>query len=144
MKNDSLIPLSFLIGKWNVEMKHSSIPNSLNWEDTFEWVEDSFIIWHWQGKNEVPKSISIIGRNEEKSGDIYTMLYYDQRGISRRLEMSFDNGTWKYWRMDPDFSQRFEASVSNEGTIIKGEGETSKDNGKTWEHDFFITYTKLQ
>ena len=50
MKNAALTPLSFLIGKWDVEMAHTALPKPLNWEDSFEWVEDSFIIWHWQGK----------------------------------------------------------------------------------------------
>jgi hypothetical protein len=144
MKNAALMPLSFLIGKWHIEMKHIALPKPLNWEDSFEWVEDSFIIWHWQGKNEVPKATSIIGRNENNSGNMYTMLYHDQRGVSRLLEMSFENGIWKYWRLDTDFSQRFEGNVSKDGNVIRGKGEASKDNRKTWEHDYSIIYTKIK
>jgi hypothetical protein len=144
MKNASLKPLEFLIGKWNVEMVHTALPKPLSWEDSFEWVEDSFIMWHWQGKDEVPKATSIIGRNENKSGNIYTMLYHDVRGVSRIMNMSFENGIWKYLRLDPDFSQRFEGIVSKDGNVIKGKGEVSKNSGKTWVHDFSITYTRIK
>jgi hypothetical protein len=144
MKNAALTPLNFLIGKWSVEMVHVAISHPLYWEDSFEWVENSFIIWHWQGKNEVPKATSIIGRNENKSGNIYSMLYYDVRGVSRVFEMSFANGMWKYYRLDPDFSQRFEGIVSKDGNDIKGKGEMSKNGGKTWQHDFSLTYTRIQ
>jgi len=144
MKNTALTPHSFLIGKWNVEMVHTALPKPLNWEDSFEWVEESFIIWHWQGKNEVPKATSIIGRNENKSGIIYTMLYYDNRGVSRILEMSFEDGLWKYSRLDSDFSQRFEGMVNEDRNVIKGKGEVSKDGGETWNDDFSIIYTRIK
>lgn len=144
MKNAALAPLGFLIGKWNVEMVHSALPQPLSWEDSFEWVEDSFIIWHWQGKAEVPKATAIIGRNENKSGNIYTMLYYDERGVSRIMEMSFENGIWRYRRLDSDFSQRFEGIIDKDRKVIKGKGEVSKNGGQTWVHDFSITYTKIK
>lgn len=140
----ALSPLSILIGKWNVTMTHVAIPTPLSWQDSFDWVEDTFIIWHWEGKNEVPKATFIIGRNENKSDNIYTTLYYDSRGISRILEMSFENGIWKFWRNGSDFSQRFEGKVSEDGNTITGKGEMSHDGGDTWEHDFSITYTRVK
>lgn len=144
MRSAALTPLNFLIGKWNVEMVHSALPHPLNWEDSFEWIEESFIMWHWQGKDEVPKATSILGRNENKSGNPYTMLYHDSRGVSRVMEMSFEKGIWRYTRLDSDFSQRFEGIVTKDGEVIKGKGEVSKNGGKTWVHDFSITYTKIK
>lgn len=144
MKNAALKPLKFLIGKWNVVMEHTALPKPLSWEDSFEWVEESFIMWHWQGKDEVPKATSIIGRNENKSGNKYTMLYHDVRGVSRIMDMRYENGVWKYVRLDATFSQRFEGIVSKDRNVIKGNGETSENGGKTWKHDFSITYTKIK
>lgn len=143
-KNPELEVLSFLIGKWEVEMKHSAIPQPLTWQDTIDWLEDSFIIWHWQGKNEVPQATLIIGRNENESGNMYTMLYYDARKISRTMEMSFENGIWKFWRINSDFSQRFEGRVDESGDVISGQGDASGDGGKTWTHDYSITYKKIK
>jgi hypothetical protein len=142
-QNQALIPLSFLIGKWNVTMTHTALPNPLTWQDSFDWLENGFIIWHWEGKDEVPKATFIIGRNENKSGNIYSMLYYDARGVSRYQEMSFENNVWKFWRNGSDFFQRFVGNISEDGNTITGKGEMSHDGGKTWEHDFDITYTRV-
>lgn len=143
-QNSELEPLSFLIGKWNVEMVHAQLPDPLTWQDNVDWLENGFIIWHWQGKKEVPQATFIIGRNENKSDNLYTALYYDARGISRLIHMSFETGTWKTWRNDPEFAQRFEAKVSEDGNTITGNGDASKDGGKTWEHDYSITYTRIK
>jgi hypothetical protein len=142
-RNQELEPLSFLIGNWKVEMKHTAIPEPLTWEDSFEWFEDAFIIWHWQGKNEVPKATFIIGRNENKSDNIYSMLYYDARGVSRMLEMSLVKNIWKFWREGSDFYQRFKGEINDARNIITGIGEMSHDKGSTWKYDFSISYTKI-
>ena len=142
-KNPALAPLSILIGKWNVTMKHVAIPTPLTWQDSFEWLENSFILWHWQGKDEVPQAKIIIGVNENKSDDKYTILYYDSRSISRYQHMIFENGIWKFWREGADFYQRFEGKFSSNNNIITGKGDMSHDKGVTWEHDYDITYERI-
>lgn len=142
-KNEALKPLSVLIGEWKVTMNHVAIPEPLSWQDTFDWLEDGFIIWHWQGKNEVPAGTFIIGRNEHTTGNLYSMLYYDARGISRMLEMSFTDGIWQFERQGQDFYQRFTGKIAESGNSITGHGEMSHDRGKTWNHDYDITYTKV-
>ena len=42
-----------------------------------------------------------------------------------------------------DFSQRFTGTLSEDGNTIAGAWEICHD-GKTWEHDFDLTYTKVQ
>lgn len=143
-KNPALEPLSVLLGKWDVRMVHAKLPEPLAWQDSFDWLENAFIIWHWQGKNKVPRATFIIGRNENKSGNLYNMLYYDVRGVSRLLDMSFENGIWKFSRNDPEFSQRFEGRVSDDENTITGSGDASHDGGETWEHDYSITYTRIK
>ena len=142
-KNPSLALLDILIGKWSVTMKHVAIADPLTWQDSFEWLENSFILWHWEGKNEVPRAKIVIGVNESKSNDKYTMLYYDSRGISRKQQMLFEKGVWKYWREGTDFYQRFEGYFSSNKNVIKGRGDMSQDKGKTWQHDFDITYERV-
>jgi hypothetical protein len=141
-KNPSLSPLTVLIGTWTVEMSHVALPTPLTWQDSFEWLDNAFIIWHWEGKNEVPGAKILISRNENKPINTYSMFYYDTRGVSRIFDMSFDNGIWKFWREDADFFQRFEGTISEDGDHITGKGENSSD-GKKWEHDFSITYTRI-
>jgi hypothetical protein len=60
--------------------------------------------------------------------------------------MSLEDGVWKLWREEPDFSpldfsQRFTGTFSDDGKTIGGRWEISQD-GKTWELDFDLTYKK--
>ncbi len=142
-KNPSLASLNVLIGKWSVTMTHNSLPHPLTWQDSFEWIENAFILWHWQGKNEVPKAQSIIGHSDNSLGKMFKMFYYDSRGVSRIFDMAFDKNIWKFRREDTDFFQRFERKISEDGNTITGEGENSYDAGKNWKHDFDITYTRI-
>ena len=143
-QNTQLAPLSFLIGTWNVTMTHTSLPEPLNWQDTFSWLDNGFIVWHWQGKNEVPQATLIIGRNEKEGENKFNIFYYDARGISRFMEMSFENKVWKFSRNGDDFYQRMEYTVNEDGVSMKGNGEMSHDQGKTWNHDFNIEYKKVR
>lgn len=146
IKNPALTPLNVLIGKWNVRMFNMSWSNPddvATWQASFEWLDNAFVMWRWEGKNGVPESISIIGRNENATVNTYCLLYYDSRGVSRIYKMIFDNGIWKFWREDSDFFQRFEGKINEEGDVITGEGKNSSD-GKKWEHDYFITFTRIQ
>lgn len=142
-QNAELAPLGFLIGTWNVTMKHTAIPEPLSWQDTFSWLDNGFIVWHWQGKNEVPQATLIIGRNEQAYKNKYNIFYYDARGISRFMNMSFENKVWKFSRNGADFYQRMEYVISDDEKTMKGHGEMSHDQGKTWKHDFDIEYTKV-
>lgn len=140
-QNSKLTPLSFLIGTWNVTMTHSALPAPLNWQDNFSWLDNGFIVWHWQGKNEVPQATLIIGCNEQVTNK-FSILYYDSRGISRFLEMNFEKPVWTFWRHGNDFFQRSTYTINKTETAMTGHGEMSHDQGKTWVHDFFIEYTK--
>jgi hypothetical protein len=60
--------------------------------------------------------------------------------------MTFDGRTWTLQRTKPDFSplhfcQRFTAAVSDDGSAITGEWQTSPD-GQQWQRDFGMTYIR--
>jgi hypothetical protein len=69
------------------------------------------------------------------------MLYFDERGVSRRYETSLRDGVWRWWRSAPGFSQRFSGVISADGRTIVSHGELSRD-GTTWEPDLQLTYTR--
>ena len=60
--------------------------------------------------------------------------------------MSVEDGVWKLWRDEPDFStldfsQRFTGTFGPDGKAIAGSWEICHD-GETWEHDFDLTYVR--
>lgn len=108
----------------------------------FAWAEDGFVlVMHQVRDNDaVPAARMIIGRDGDE--DSYTVLYGDARGVSRVYRMSFASGEWRLWRDNPSFAQRFEASISEDGSRMTGHWEKAFDGGP-WEHDFDVEYTRL-
>lgn len=111
---------------------------------TFKWAEQGNVFVHAQGikKNSADNvwATWLIGRDQDFSD--YSVLYYDNRNVTRVYNMSFDNNVLKIWRNSPNFSQRFEAVLSKDKNTISGSWKKSVD-GKKWNHDFDITYTRV-
>jgi hypothetical protein len=70
------------------------------------------------------------------------MLYFDERGVSRRYEVSLEGNVWKWWRNAPGLSQRFTGVITADGRTIVSNGELSRD-GARWEPDLALTYTRV-
>jgi hypothetical protein len=71
------------------------------------------------------------------------MLYFDERGVSRKFEVTLRDNVWKWWRDAPGFSQRYQGAIVEGGDTIIGKGELSKD-GSTWEKDLDLTYKRVE
>jgi hypothetical protein len=94
---------------------------------------------------EASDGIAIISPDPEREGN-YLQHYFDSRGVAHVYKMSFENGVWKLWRDEAnfsplDFAQRYTGTFSDDGKTIAGAWEICHD-GTTWEHDFDLTYTK--
>jgi hypothetical protein len=143
--NPALKALKALVGEWETELSNASfLPDNtakLKGRVTIEWIENGGFIVIRQGDIPLPWSRWLIGRDDSEPN--YSVFYFDDRGVSRKYEMSFTKGIWKMWRNSPKFSQRFEGKLSKNGSIIKAHWEKSMD-GKNWEHDFNLTYSKLK
>ena len=142
--NPGLDQLRFLVGGWDMELSEASfLPDpgaTLRGSVTFEWIERGAALVMRMGDAATPTATWIIGRDDAEPG--YHVLYADDRGVSRVYRMSLADGTWRIWRDNPEFSQRFEAEVSAGQSEIDGSWEKSADGGTTWEHDFTIRYTR--
>ncbi len=131
--NPSLKPLEVFVGDW--EFTSPQFPDTRG-QFTFEWVEGgAFLVERMAGN-----AAWMIGRDD--STETYSILYYDSRGVSRVYAMSLEGNVWKIWRNAPGFSQRFTATLSDNGRTITGYWEKSSD-GLNWERDFDIRYVKL-
>lgn len=145
--NPALKSLEVLVGDWEMELSNASFlpspSDTVKGHVTFDWLENGgFLVMRQGDKPPSPPAASwVIGR--DGSAENYSILYFDSRGVSRRYEMSFNSGVWKIWRESPGFWQRYEGKVSEDGNTITAHWENSPD-GKKWEHDFDMTYTRAE
>lgn len=138
MPDDTATPienLGPLIGTWDVEVVFpTDPPGTMHGVAVFDWLEGgAFVVEHFGS------SAWIMGLDD--STGVFSVLYHDERGVSRVYQMSLNLGVWKIWRDAPGFSQRFEGTFREDGKRITARWELSSD-GTTWEHDFNLTYTK--
>jgi hypothetical protein len=146
---ESLEALEPFIGEWSmVPVFQNMPPLDAGARVTFEWLPGKkFLIERWEVPvPEAPDGIAIIGADPDSEGN-YLQHYFDSRGVARVYKMSFQNGVWKLWRDERDFSpldfsQRFTGTFSDDGQTIAGAWEINHD-GKTWDHDFDLTYRKI-
>jgi hypothetical protein len=142
--NPALEPLTVLVGKWKTVGTHPMVPGkTFHGHTSFSWLEGgAFLIMHSEiDEPEIPSGIAVFGTDDDTAGAFY-MLYFDERGVSRKYEASLRDNTWKWWRDAPQFSQRFTGSIVDEGRTIVGKGQLSRDGGK-WEGDLELTYTRM-
>src|SRR5580700_3169428 len=128
--NPALDDVAFLVGDWTIKLSNASFlpdPNQkINFSVTYDWKADGAVIAVQQGSAEAePPQVAtwIIGRDEDS--DSYTVLYADNRGVSRVYQMSYKDSIWKMWRNNPKFSQRFEGKVSKNRKTIDAKWEKS-------------------
>jgi len=142
--NPALAELAFLVGDWDMALSGASfLPDPeqvIRGNFGCSWIEGGAALAMHQGGPEPPIATWIIGR-DEASVD-YSVLYSDDRGVSRIYAMSLRDNRWRLWRDSAQFAQRFEATLSDDRNSIVGQWEKSSD-GREWEHDFNVTYTRL-
>ena len=140
--NPGLEPFNILIGKWKTEGSHPYIPGViLHGRTSFEWMEGgSFILMHSEIDEErIPSGIAILGSDDAIKK--FFMLYFDERGVSRKYDVSLTKNKLTWWRDDPSFSQRFTILIEKDKMI--GTGEMSKEKG-SWEKDLSLIFSRIE
>jgi len=141
--NPRLQMLSVLVGTWTTVGTHALVPGkTFHGRTTFSWIEGgAFLVMRSQiDEPDIPSGIAIFG-TDDATGDC-SMLYFDERAVSRRYETRMEGSEWRWWRHASDFSQRFVGTVSADGRTIVSRGEYSR-NGGPWEPDLALTYRRV-
>jgi hypothetical protein len=141
-RDPRLDPLDALVGTWTTEATHQAFPGVvIHGEAIFEWFEGEKLLVHrWTYDHpQMPNAIALTGL----FGDGLAMHYYDTRGLHRVYPTSLDDRVWRWWRDAPEFSQRFEGILEDDGDTIRGVAQISED-GATWEDDLTIEYRRSQ
>lgn len=145
--NPALVDLRPLVGRWRMELYNAAFlpdPDTrVSGAIEINWIEHASALRMRQGDPEnPPAAVWIIGRDDSEAA--YSVLYADDRGVSRIYRMSLDGARWQMWRDTPEFSQRFEAQLYPDTGAIRGRWEKSTDQGATWTHDFNVDYIREQ
>lgn len=141
MRNPALEAVDVLVGEWTLTLTDAWFLESRDVRQhgraTGRWLGDAFIeleaemegehVWHF-----------VLGRSD--ANEQLIALYHDPRPASRLYRMTFTGSDWTLFREDPDFHQRFVASVSADR--IQGRWEASEDDGATWRKDFDLVFER--
>jgi hypothetical protein len=140
---NSLKQFAPLLGEWTTVGTHPAFSSPVHGHSSFTWMEENvLLLWHFDWDQPLPpNAVSVIGHDDEVDAGTCTVLYTDERGVSRIYRMSMDSGVWKMWREAPGFSQRLTGTFSDDGNTITCHGELSTD-GSHWEQDLDVTYTR--
>ena len=144
LPNPALQPFRVLIGHWQTTGTHGQLPDTpLHGQTSFEWLEQgAFVLMRSQMDDpRVPRTIAIIGSDDAEGS--YYLLTFDERGVSRKYDMTLQNNLWQWWRNALGFLQRYEVRIAEDGQTLIGRGELSKD-GVSWEPDLDLTYTRIE
>jgi hypothetical protein len=147
-RDPALERLDAFLGEWTMEATFPAAPPSrIIGRTAFEWTLDrQFLLQRSEVPHPDAPNVHAVIAVDFKS-QAYCQHYFDSRGVARVYAMDFTGGVWTLLRDSPDFtpldfSQRFTGTFSDDGQTIHGEWETSRE-GSRWEHDFDLTYTKL-
>jgi hypothetical protein len=143
----ALADLQPLVGNWRMELSNAAFLPDRDTRVTgsieIDWIEDGCALRMRQGDStHPPAAVWIIGRDESEPE--YSVLYADDRGVSRIYRMRFKGAHWQMRRDSREFSQRFHAQLDPDARTVRGRWEKSADQGATWEHDFNIDYIREQ
>lgn len=145
LTNPALADLAFLVGEWEMAISQASFlptpDDVVTGRVEITTTESGMLLVIRQAGDKAgpPLASWVIGRNGAH-GD-YTVLYTDERPVSRVYEMRLAEDRWTIWRDDPDFSQRFEATIAADRRSLSGRWEKRSGDGP-WEHDFEVAYTR--
>lgn len=143
-RNPALEGLAPLVGEWRTTGAHPLIPGTtFHGRTSFAWHEGgAFLIMHFEiDEPEIPDAVAVIGSDD--AAGTCTMIYFDERDVSRRYSVEIDDGQVSWHRDEAGFAQRMVLSIAPGGDRIEAQGRMSHDGG-AWEDDLRLTYERIE
>jgi hypothetical protein len=141
--NPTLKPFEPLIGEWRTTGTHPLVPGkTFHGRASFSWIEGgAFLILRSEiDEPEIPSGTAILGSDDAEG--TFSMLYFDERGVSRKYGVNISGDVMTWSRDDPKFRQRMTLTLGADGSRIVSKGEMSRE-GKPWEGDLELTYERI-
>jgi hypothetical protein len=106
---------------------------------SFAWHEGgAFLVMRSQVDHpQFPDGVAIIG-SDGGSGK-FAMIYFDERGVSRILDVTVAERSVTWRHDDPSFAQTM--TIAAEGDRLVGKGRMSRKGG-AWEDDLSQVFTR--
>jgi hypothetical protein len=142
ISNPALSGFQFLLGTWRTEGTHPRVPGTtFHGRAVFAWgLGGAFLFMHSEvDEPEVPSGVAIFG-SDDAAGP-WSMIYFDERGISRRYAVTVGNDEITCERDDPAFSQTITFRAAPGGDTLTSGGRM-RTNGGPWEEDLTLTYRR--
>lgn len=139
---NALAALEPLIGEWTAEFWR---PSGERWpgggRSTFAWhPSKAHLVWTSEvDLPEAPASTSIIGC--DAANGTYSMLYADERGVSRTYDLTIDETGWTLSREGEPFAQQCVVEFADDGNTMEGHWDRWDDD--MFAHDFTVVYRRV-
>lgn len=129
--------LDRLLGTWDITMHHSSVADPVTGRQRYERVLDgAYVLLNWTYNHpDFPNAMAVL--SEQK------VYYFDVRGITRIFDLQINHAGWWMVHLDPEFSQRYTGRFAGPDGM-DANGEYSNDEGANWQHDFTMSFTRVE
>jgi hypothetical protein len=142
-ENSRLAAFAPFLGAWITTGKHPQLPGrTLRGRVSFERTDGGAFVRmrSTSAEADIPCGVAIFGTDDAEGEG--TMLYFDERGVSRRYVFELRQGELSWRRDDPAFRQRVTISIHPGGQRLSGRGEMSRE-GAPWEADLEMEYERV-
>jgi hypothetical protein len=140
--NPALRPFEVLVGEWRTTGTHPLLPGrSLHGRTSIAWHEGgAFLVLRTEmDASEIPSGLAILG-SDDAAGTFF-LVYFDERGISRKYDVTLTGDRLVWSRDEAGFAQRNTIVIEPGGARMTAAGEMSRDGGE-WEGDLALTYDR--
>jgi hypothetical protein len=141
VRNPAVDAMDVLVGEWTLTLTGAWFLESpevrQHGRARCRWLGEAFLELEADLNGE-PTWHFVFGRSDPN--EQLVALYHDPRPTSRVFETTFTGGEWRMERRDPDFHQRFVATVT--AARIEGHWDASEDAGATWRKDFDLIFER--
>ncbi|HEX8347801.1 MAG TPA: hypothetical protein VF657_24160 [Actinoplanes sp.] len=144
MPNPALRPFEVFIGEWRTTGTHPLVPDTtFHGRTSFAWHEGgAFLLMRSEmDESDIPNAVAVFGSDD--AARTFVMVYFDERGVSRKYDVTLTENRVVWARDEAGFAQRNTLVIAEDGSRMVGVGEMSRDGGD-WEGDLSLTYERIR
>jgi hypothetical protein len=142
--NPALRPFEVLVGEWRTTGTHPLVPDTtFHGRTSFTWHEGgAFLLMRSEmDESEIPSGVAVFGSDDAAA--TLVMVYFDERGVSRKYDVTLTDNRLVWVRDEAGFAQRNTLVIDEAGSRMVGVGEMSRAGGD-WEGDLSLTYERIR